>query len=122
MLAYAREKMPDATFVQGDAIGLPFGDGAFERLFTSYFYCHLEEGDRKRFLAEARRVARELVIVPSQRDSGKLPAGYEERVLTDGSRWQVYKRYFEPQELLDELGGGELLFQGERYFLMVRSP
>ena len=63
MLAVAAEQAPDATFVQGDALDLPFEDGAFERVFTSHFYGHLEEDDRERFLAEARRVAPELVVV-----------------------------------------------------------
>ena len=58
MLEVAAGQVPDATFVQGDALDLPFEDGEFDRLFTSYFYCHLEEAERERFLDEARRVAR----------------------------------------------------------------
>jgi ubiquinone/menaquinone biosynthesis C-methylase UbiE len=122
MLGIARERVPEASFVQGDALELPFEDGEFERLFTSYFYCHLEEPERVRFLAKARRIADELVVVATFRAFERPAERYEERILNDGSRWQVYKRYFEPQELLDELGGGEVLFHGERYFLMVRSP
>jgi ubiquinone/menaquinone biosynthesis C-methylase UbiE len=121
MLERARETVPDATFVEGDALELPFAEGEFDRLFASYFYCHLEEPERLRFLDEARRVASELVIVSSSRKGGKPPAGYEERVLADGSRWQVFKRYFLPEELLAELGGGEMLLEG-RYFLVIRSP
>jgi ubiquinone/menaquinone biosynthesis C-methylase UbiE len=122
MLEIASERMPHATFVHGDALDLPFADGEFQRLFTSYFYCHLEEADRRRFLAGARRVASELVVVATFRDFERPADRYEERVLNDGSRWQVYKRYFEPQELLGELGGGDVLLKTERYFLMVRSP
>jgi ubiquinone/menaquinone biosynthesis C-methylase UbiE len=122
MLEIARERAPGATFVRGDALDLPFADGAFDRLFASLFYCHLEEGDRLRFLAEARRVATELVLVGYLRAFERPAEGYEERILDDGSRWRVYKRYFEPQQLLGELGGGEVLFHGKRYFLMVRSP
>jgi ubiquinone/menaquinone biosynthesis C-methylase UbiE len=121
MLEIARECVPEATFVEGDALKLPFEDREFERLFTSYFYCHLEEPERFAFLAEARRVASELVVVATQRKSDRPAAHYEERVLDDGSRWQVYKRYFAPDELLEELGGGEVLFEGERSFLLVRS-
>jgi ubiquinone/menaquinone biosynthesis C-methylase UbiE len=121
MLERARETVPGATFVEGDALELPFAEGEFDRLFASYFYCHLEEPERLRFLDEARRVAAELVIVSSSRRGGKPPAGYEERVLADGSRWEVFKRYFLPEELLAELGGGEMLLEG-RYFLVIRSP
>jgi hypothetical protein len=44
----------------------------------------------------------------------------QERILNDGSRWEVYKRFFTPDELLTELGGGETLFSG-RWFVAVRS-
>ncbi|HZO62140.1 MAG TPA: class I SAM-dependent methyltransferase, partial [Gaiellaceae bacterium] len=89
MLEVAREQVPQATFVQGDALDLPFEDGAFERIFTSYFYCHLEEDDRRRFLAEARRVAPELVIVGSRLQEGEQAERWDERILQDGTRWQV---------------------------------
>ena len=89
MIEVAREQAPDATFVVGDALDLPFSDGAFERLFTSYFYCHLEEADRLRFIAEARRVAAELVLVggcPSGRRAGRAVGGAraEERLEVAG--------------------------------------
>jgi demethylmenaquinone methyltransferase/2-methoxy-6-polyprenyl-1,4-benzoquinol methylase len=122
MLEVAREQVPEAEFVQGDALELPFPDGAFERVFASYFYCHLEEPERVRFLAEARRVAPELVIVGSVLHEGVPPARWEERTLKDGSKWTVYKRYFEPPELLDELGGGRVIFEYPEFFLMVASP
>ncbi len=119
MLAIARERVPHATFVAGNALALPFADGAFDRLFTSYFYCHLEEPDRLVFLAEATRVARELVVVASRPgDADEPSARWEERVLMDGSRWQVYKRVFEPEALAAELGG-RLLHAG-RWFVAVR--
>ena len=121
MLAIAGEQALRATFVQGDALDLPFEDGAFDRVFVSYFYCHLEEDERVRFMAEARRVAPELVVVASTWKDGAEPARYEERMLQDGSRWQVFKRVFRPDELVTELGGGEILHLG-RYFLVVRSP
>jgi ubiquinone/menaquinone biosynthesis C-methylase UbiE len=121
MLEIAREQVPNATFVDGDALELPFADGEFDRVFSSYFYCHLEERERIRFLAEARRVADELVVVATKWKEGVERARYEERVLADGSRWEVFKRYFRPDELVDELGGGELLHTGH-YFLVARSP
>src|SRR5258708_32559819 len=62
MLAVASGQAPNATYVHGDGIELPFPDGSFERIFTSHFYGHLEEPDRVRFLDEARRVAPALVI------------------------------------------------------------
>jgi len=120
MLDEARRKAPDATFVQGDALDLPFEDGEFDRLFTSFFYGHLEREDRDRFIGECRRVARELVFVDASRERAGVDAEHQQRVLGDGSRWSVYKRYFRAEELADELGGGDVLHAG-RWFVMVRA-
>ncbi|HET7808075.1 MAG TPA: methyltransferase domain-containing protein [Gaiellaceae bacterium] len=120
MLAEAREQAPAATFVQGDALALPFGDGSFDRVFTGHFYGHLDGPERERFLAEARRVAPELVVVDSALREDVEPEERQVRVLNDGSRWAVYKRYFEPDALARELGGGETVFAGH-WFVAVRS-
>lgn len=120
MLEEARSRVPGADFVQGDALSLPFGDGAFDRVFSGHFYGHLDYRQREQFLAEARRVAPELVVVDSALRPDVEPEEQQERVLNDGSRWEVYKRYFEPDALASELGGGEALFAG-RWFVAVRS-
>jgi len=120
MLGEARKQAPDATFVQGDGVELPFEDGSFERVFTSHFYGHLEEPDRVRFLAEARRVATELVVFDAGVHLGENRDEWQTRVLNDGSEWQVYKRFFEPAVLLAELVGGEVL-HADRWFVLVRS-
>ncbi|MFL5954939.1 MAG: class I SAM-dependent methyltransferase [Gaiellaceae bacterium] len=119
MLDVARARMPKATFVRGDALELPFPNDAFGRIFTTYFYCHLEEADRLRFLAEARRDANELVVIGSHAESGEEKSRWEERVLEDGSKWQVFKRVFEPEELASELGGAVL--HAGRWFVVVRA-
>ena len=120
MLELASARMPAAGFVQADALRLPFQDSTFERIFTSHFYGHLEEEERGRFLTEARRVADELVVVDSAVRNDVEPAEQQERTLENGSRWQVFKRYFEPDDLTAELGGGETLFAGS-WFVAVRS-
>jgi demethylmenaquinone methyltransferase/2-methoxy-6-polyprenyl-1,4-benzoquinol methylase len=120
MLDEARRQAPNAEFVQGDALDLPFEDGSFGRVFTGHFYGHLEDADRSRFLADARGLAPELVIVDSALREDVAPEERQERILNDGSRWEVYKRYFEPNALAEELGGGETLHAG-RWFVAVRS-
>jgi ubiquinone/menaquinone biosynthesis C-methylase UbiE len=120
MLEVARARMPAAKLVQADALPLPFPDESFDRVFTAHFYGHLEEPNRLRFLAEARRVAPELVVVDAAVRPDRERAAMQERILNDGTRWEVYKRYFEPDELAAELGGGETLFAG-RWFVAVRS-
>jgi SAM-dependent methyltransferase len=117
MLAIARERLPHARFVRADVPPLPFADGEFDRLFTSHFYGHLGTDDRVKFLDEARRVARELIVVDS---GGGDREEEQERTLNDGSRHQVYKRWFSGQGLADELGGGEVLMDG-RWFVAVRA-
>jgi SAM-dependent methyltransferase len=120
MLEVARRRCPDAEFVQGNALDPPFAPGSFARVFSGHFYGHLDEAQRARFLAAARRLAPELVIVDSARRSDTPPEAWEERVLNDGSRHSVYKRWFEPDELRAELGGGEVVHAG-RWFVAVRS-
>jgi len=120
MLEVAAERIPDAEFVVGDALELPFEGGSFERLVTGHFYGHLEETERVRFLAEARRVASELVVIDSALHEGVEAVEWQERVLNDGSCWEVYKRYFVASELVEELGYGEVLFDGN-WFVVVRS-
>jgi ubiquinone/menaquinone biosynthesis C-methylase UbiE len=120
MLEVAREQAPNARYVLGDALNIPFVHGSFDRVFASYFYCHLEEPEAQRFVAEARRVASELVVVGTVLREGEEREYWAERVLNDGSRWQVFKRVFVPEELAAELGG-RVLHQS-RLFLMVASP
>jgi demethylmenaquinone methyltransferase/2-methoxy-6-polyprenyl-1,4-benzoquinol methylase len=119
MLAEARRQVPAASFVAGDALDLPFDDRSFERVFTGHFYGHLETDDRETFLREARRVARELVVVDSALRPDVEPEEWQERILNDGSSWEVYKRYFTPEGLAKELGG-DVLFAG-RWFVAARS-
>jgi ubiquinone/menaquinone biosynthesis C-methylase UbiE len=123
MLEEARRQAPNATYVSGDGLSLPFEDGSFKRVFTGHFYGHLEKPEREIFLREARRVAPELVVV----DSAIQQPGVEEerqerqeRILNDGTRWEVYKRYFAPEVLAAELGGANTVFAG-RWFVAVRA-
>lgn len=119
MLAVARARCPGARFIRADAFRLPFEDSAFDLVFTAHFYGHLRRGDRGRLLAEARRVAPELVVVDSALRPRAPREEEQQRVLDDGSRHRIYKRYFAPNELAAELGGGEVLFGGD-WFVVVR--
>jgi ubiquinone/menaquinone biosynthesis C-methylase UbiE len=119
MLDEAHRQAPNATFVQGDGLALPFVDHSFDRVFTGHFYGHLEPPERERFLSEARRVAPELVVVDASREHTGIDAHMSPRVLNDGSTWEVFKRYFTGAGLAEELGGGDVLFEGA-YFVVVR--
>lgn len=119
MVAIAQERLPEGVVVKGDAFDLPFADGAFDRVLTGHFYGHLAGEERKRFLAEARRVAPELVVLDSALREGVAPEGFQERTLNDGSRHQVYKRYLSPADLERELGA-EILHAGT-WFVVARN-
>ena len=110
MLEIARARLPQAEFVRRDVLSLPFPDDSFDRVLTGRFYGHLDERERLTFLAEARRVAPELVVVDSALRDEVSPVEVQKRALDDGSRWEVLKRYFTRETLVNELGGGEVLF------------
>jgi ubiquinone/menaquinone biosynthesis C-methylase UbiE len=111
MLDIARERVPWADFVRGDALNMQFADGSFDLVFASNFYGLLREAERKRLFDESRRIAGEIVLVePTQLFSqGARSEGWEERVLSDGSRYTIYRRYFTAEGLAEELGGRVLL-------------
>ena len=120
MIEIASARIPAGRFAVSDALPLPFADGGFERLFTGHFYGHLEEVARVEFLSEARRVAGELVVADSAIRPDHEVVEWQERVLNDGSRHEVYKRYFTGEGLAEELGGGEVLHAGP-WFVVVRA-
>jgi ubiquinone/menaquinone biosynthesis C-methylase UbiE len=119
MLEEAHRQAPSVTCVVGDGLALPFVDHSFDRVFTAHFYGHLRPPERERFLAEARRVANELVVVDASRRQSEVDEQMSQRVLNDGSTWEVFKRWFNGAGLAEELGGGDVLFEGE-YFVVVR--
>jgi SAM-dependent methyltransferase len=121
MVAIAAERLPEGRAVRGDAVPLAFADGAFDRVFTANFYGHLVAGERAPFLAEARRVAPSLVVLDAALQRDGTPEEWQERKLDDSSRHRVYKRFFTPEGLAAELGGGRVLHAGH-WFVMVASP
>ncbi len=119
MLAFARARVPSAAFVQGDALRLPFRSQEFECLMCAHFYGHLDETARRIFLTEARRVSKSMVFIDAAEREDVPAEEHQERVLSDGSRHVVYKRYFTPQRLIDEIGSGRTL-QAGRWFVAVQ--
>jgi hypothetical protein len=108
-----------APAIRADATALPLRTKAVTRLFAGHLYGHLEPPERGRFLVEARRVADELVILDSGHPPGAPAEEWQTRSLWDGSPHTVYKRHFDIDVLLAEVGG-EPLFGGD-YYVLVRS-
>lgn len=119
MIELAAARVPAGTFRVGDALALPFGDSSFERVFTGHFYGHLPAAERSAFLAEAARVASELVVVDAAVRPGTPTDAWQRRVLNDGSQHRVYKRYFTAGGLAAELGG-DVVYDGP-YFVAARA-
>lgn len=120
MLRIARGRVPGGRVLQGDALRLPFHAGAFDCLMACHFFGHLDAGMRAAFLAEARRVAGQIVVVDAALREGVQPEEVQERVLQDGSHHTVYKRYFAPSQLAGEVGGQRVLYAG-RWFVAVEG-
>jgi ubiquinone/menaquinone biosynthesis C-methylase UbiE len=122
MVEIARSRMSHARVLRADAVPLPFADGEFDRVFTSHFYGHLLPDERETFLAEARRVAEELVVVDSALRPKIGPEAWQQRTLNDGTVHRVYKRWFTGEGLAAELGGGEVLFDGDWFVAVLSAP
>ena len=106
MLRIARERMPEARFVQAEIPPLPFSDDSFDSALAAHIYSHLEgEAERRDFLAEALRVASRLVVVEQAWRPDLDEEAWEERTLRDGSKHRVFKRYYTAERLAAEIQG-----------------
>ncbi len=122
-VAIAQSRLPNGVALVGDALSLPFAAGSFQRVFTGHFYGHLPPAERVRFLAEVRRVARELIVVDTARRPDVELERWETRVLDDGSEHRVFKRFLTGAQLLKELGPGtEVLFGGSWFVAAASGP
>jgi ubiquinone/menaquinone biosynthesis C-methylase UbiE len=109
MVAIAQSRLPNGLAIVGDALHLVVADGSFDRIFTGHFYGHLPDEERAAFMSEARRVASELVVIDSAIRPNTRSEQVQDRVLNDGSRHSIYKRYFTATQLAEEICGEVLL-------------
>ena len=120
MIEIAAARLPHARVLEGDVAPLPFADRSFDRVFTSHFLHHLSPDRRIAFLAEARRVGRELVVVEDVRDADEPAETTNEGPRGEGSPRRGHRHSFTAAELVAELGGGKVLHEG-RWFVVVAS-
>jgi demethylmenaquinone methyltransferase/2-methoxy-6-polyprenyl-1,4-benzoquinol methylase len=121
MLGQARARDAADDYVRADALSLPFAGRSFDRVFSSHFYGRLELDDRLRFLSEVRRVAPTFVVLDSPFQPDRPAEGKRERELLDGSKHVIYKKYFRPEELVDELGGGRIVLSTSWFVAVERE-
>ena len=75
----------------------------------------------KRTLDLAR--GKELVVVDAAQRPGQPAEDWQERTLNDGSKHSVYKRWFTPESLMEELGTGAIVHAGSWLIaLLIRQP
>jgi ubiquinone/menaquinone biosynthesis C-methylase UbiE len=119
MVAVAASRLAAGRVVLGDALHLPLAANSFERALSGHFYGHLPPAEREAFLGEVHRVATELVVVDSALRPGVQAEQQQERILNDGSRHMVFKRYLSGEQLAAEIGG-KPLFDGT-WFVVARA-
>ncbi|HEY6561819.1 MAG TPA: class I SAM-dependent methyltransferase [Polyangiaceae bacterium] len=119
MVALTQARLPNGVALVADALALPFADRAFDRVLTGHFYGHLSVDERQAFVAEARRVAEELIVIDSALRPGVDCEQWQQRTLNDGSRHRVFKRYLTGSQLAREIAG-EVLLEGD-WFVAARA-
>ena len=112
-----RTEAPGVPVIQADATLLPVGSHAVDRCFSAHLYGLLLPGERESFLAEAHRVASEVVILDAGRPQGVSDEEWQERTLPGGDRYRVFRRHFDADALAAEVGG-VVLFAGQFYVLV----
>ena len=90
-------------------------------MFSSHFYGRLHEPERLRFLDEAHRVAPSVMLVDTPYQTDRAAEGPQHRELLDGTSYTIYKKYFRPEELLEEIGGGQILLSTKWYLVVERQ-
>ena len=124
--AHAGDRLASAfrtrRFVQGDGLALPFEDDSFDRVLTGHFYGHLDDRQRRAFLAEATTRAPESSSSSTRRArthpcrrsgrSGSCTTARPGRSTSGTST---------PTSCSSEIGGvGDVLLAGD-WFVVVRS-
>lgn len=118
MLRRAQREVSGARLVRGDAGSLPFRRDSFDLVLAAFTYGHLLSNAATRFVAEARRVAPRLLIIESAYTAGHRGEEWQDRRLSDGSQWLIYKRLFTADGLAAEIGG-EPIFRGRVFVAVV---
>jgi SAM-dependent methyltransferase len=121
MLEIARGRVPEATFLRAGRRPQPaLLRGRVRRAFVGNLLGVLPLPTRAVLVEEARRVASELIVFETSASLAEKAEQWQERALSDGSRYEIYRRYFTAGDLAEEPGGGRVLFDGD-HFVVVAS-
>jgi hypothetical protein len=111
--------LPRCPAVRADACRLPLHDLAVQRVVATHIYGILPQGKLRTFLAEARRVSAEFIVLDSGRPSGVPAEQIQRRSLGGEETFEIHRRHFDAEALAEELGG-HALFSG-RFYVLVRA-
>ena len=120
MVEIAAARMPHARVIQGDVATAAVRRRRVRPGLHQPLLHHLSSDGRAAFIAEARRVGRELVVVEDLRRPDAPAEERREFVLDDGSHHHMHRHSFTAAELIAELGGGQVLHEG-RWFVVVAA-
>jgi ubiquinone/menaquinone biosynthesis C-methylase UbiE len=109
---------PNIPAVRADACQLPLRDRAVARVIATHIYGLLRIADRRSFLAEAHRVADELIVLDAGRPIGVSAEQIQHRTLSGGRSFEIYRRHFDAEELAEEVRG-QPVFAGRFYVLVI---
>jgi len=94
------------NFIQGDFLEVMLEDSTFDSALVGFLLSHLTVRQEKVFFLKLKRILKSngnLLIIDSawndERQKYTKKEGTQERVLNDGRRFKIYKRYFEKSDL-----------------------
>jgi hypothetical protein len=87
-------------------------------VIATHIYGLLRKPERLSFLAEAHRIADELIVLDAGRPMGVAAEQTQRRTLSGGERFEIYRRHFDAEELAQELTG-QPVFAGRFYVLVI---
>ena len=112
MLAAARERAVEAgigdsiSLVRGDATELDVGDSRFDCVLVAFLVSHLTDEQEAGLFSRVREVLNPggtVLFMDSswslEREMVRAKEGEQERVLSDGRRFRVYKKYFAREDI-----------------------
>ena len=120
MVEIAAARMPGARVLQGDATRCRSATTSLTASSPAISSTTSRRNQRTAFIADARRVGRELVVVEDLRRADAPAEEWEERAPDDASGQRLHRHSFTAAELVGELGAGRVLHEG-RWFVVVAS-
>lgn len=93
-------------FIQGDFFEVTFKESSFESTLVGFLISHLTLEQEQSFMVKLKKILKangQLMLIESawssKRQQYRRKEGMQERVLNDGRKFTVYKRYFDKSDV-----------------------